>query len=75
FRTAVEALSVLSGTEGEVNRLRRIGELLEDHAGVEDPFAPGSGTGEQLAELANGAFGEVRVGLDTALQTVGCRVR
>ena len=75
FRTAVEALSVLSGTEGEVNRLRRIGELLEDHAGVEDPFAPGSATGEQLAELANGAFGEVRVGLDTALQTVGCRVR
>ena len=75
FRTAVEALSVLSGTDGEVNRLRRIGQLLEEHAGVEDPFAPGSGTGQQLAELADGAFGEVRLGLDSALQAVGCRVR
>jgi len=75
FRTAVEALSVLSGTEGEMDRLRRIGQLLEEHAGVEDPLTPGSDTGEQLAELANGAFGEVRVGLDTALQAVGCRVR
>jgi hypothetical protein len=75
FRTAVEALSMLSGTEGEMNRLRRIGQLLEERAGMEDPFAQGSDTGKQLAELANGAFGEVRVGLDTALQTVGCRVR
>lgn len=75
FRAAVEALSVLSGTDGEVNRLRRIGQLLEQHAGVEDPFAPGSGTGQQLADLADGAFGEVRLGLDAALQAVGCRVR
>lgn len=75
FRTAVDVLSALSGAEGEIGRLRRIGELLEEHAGVEDPFAPGSGTGEQLADLADGAFGEVRVGLDAALQAVGCRVR
>jgi len=74
FRAAVEALSVLSGAESEANRLRRIAELLEEHAGVEDPFAPGSGTGQQLAELANGAFGEVRVGLDEALKALGCHV-
>ncbi len=75
FRAAVEALAVLSGTEGEVSRLRRIGGLLEEHTGMDDPFTPGSATGEQLAELADGAFGEVRTGLDAALQAVGCRVR
>lgn len=75
FRTAVEALSALSGAESEMNRLRRIAELLEKHAGVEDPFAPESGTGRQLAELADSAFGEVRLGLDAGLEAVGCRVR
>ncbi|MBA2570303.1 MAG: hypothetical protein H0V04_03870 [Chloroflexi bacterium] len=75
FRAAVEALSVLTGAESEVGRLRRIAQLLEEHAGVADPFAPGSDTGRQLADLADQAFGEVQVGLDAALRAAGCPVR
>lgn len=72
LRAAVEALSMLSGADGELRSIRRVAELLEQHTGLDDPFAPGSDTGRQLAELADGASTELRGGLHAALAAAGC---
>jgi hypothetical protein len=74
FRQAVEVVAVLSGVEGEANRLRRLAELLEQNLGIEDPFAEGSQSGEQLQRLADETFGQAQVVLDDALVAAGCPI-
>ncbi len=74
LRTAVQALSMLSGADGELGTIRRITELLQQHTGLDDPLAPGSDTGRQLAQLADAASTELRTGLHAALRASGCAV-
>jgi hypothetical protein len=72
LRAAVEALSILSGADGELGTMRRVAELLEQRTGLDDPFAPGSDTGRQLTALADAASTELRTALDAALRASGC---
>ncbi|CAN5539007.1 hypothetical protein BH20CHL6_BH20CHL6_06420 [soil metagenome] len=72
FRQAVAVLALVSGVEGDIDRLRGLAELLERNFDTPNPFSDGSGDGERLLGLADDVRGDAAERAHEALASSGC---